>query len=413
MNIEIIPHTLVGSVNAVASKSHAHRLLIAAALSKRPPAISIGTTSRDIEATRTCLQQLRKEIPVLDCGESGSTLRFLLPVAMALKERAVFLGSGRLPQRPISPLKEEMEAHGCTFINKHRKKGEAREICEIRGRLQGGIFTLPGNISSQYITGLLYALPLLKENSRIQITTPLESRGYVDLTLDVLKKFRIQIYTAEKEGCPTYMIEGRQQYLPPGDMEAEGDWSNIAFWVIAGILSRDSGIICNGIDPQSIQGDRAILNLARRMGGKVTEKGHSILVMSDSLRSTHIDASAIPDLVPILAVAASTAKGVTHIHNAHRLRIKESDRLAAMYDCLSRVGANIKEEPGGLLIEGVPQLKGGTVSGYNDHRIVMAMTVASIVSDSPIIIEGAEAVNKSYPTFFEDFEALGGEYRVL
>lgn len=413
MKIEIIPQPLVGSVRAVASKSHAHRLLIAAALSKRPASISISTTSQDIQATRACLKQLQKEAPVLDCGESGSTLRFLLPVTMALKDRALFLGSGRLPQRPISPLREEMEAHGCTFINKHRQRGNAAEICEIQGRLKAGVFTLPGNVSSQYITGLLYALPLLETSSQIRITTPLESRGYVELTLDVLKKFHIQVYTEEKEGCPTYKIPGGQRYLPPGDMEAEGDWSNTAFWVIAGILSSESGIICNGINPRSIQGDREILNLARRMGGNLLVKGDSVLALADTLHGIHIDASAIPDLVPILAVAASTAKGTTHIHNAHRLRIKESDRLAAMYDCLSRVGAKITEEPGGLTIEGVPRLKGGTVSGYNDHRIVMAMTVASIVSEAPIIIEGAEAVNKSYPTFYEDFEALGGEYHVL
>ncbi|MCI7304206.1 MAG: 3-phosphoshikimate 1-carboxyvinyltransferase [Clostridiales Family XIII bacterium] len=413
MKIEIIPQPLVGSVKAVASKSHAHRLLIAAALSKRTPAISIDTTSQDIEATRACLLQLKKDHPVLDCKESGSTLRFLLPVTMALKERALFLGCGRLPQRPISPLKEEMEAHGCKFINKHRKKGNSAEICEIQGHLQAGVFTLPGNVSSQYITGLLYALPLLESGSQIRITTPLESRGYVDLTLDVLKQFHIEVYIEEKEGCPTYKIPGGQKYLPPGDLAAEGDWSNIAFWIIAGILSSDSGIICNGINPRSMQGDREILNLARRMGGNLTVKGNSVLSMANTLSGIHVDASPIPDLVPILAVAASTAKGTTRIHNAHRLRIKESDRLAAMYDCLSRVGAKITEEPGGLIVEGVPRLKGGTVSGYNDHRIVMAMTVASIVSEAPIIIEGAEAVNKSYPTFFEDFEALGGEYHVL
>lgn len=413
MNIEIIPKILAGSVDAVASKSHAHRLLIAAALCRQSVAISISTESQDIEATRSCLDQLKASAPVLDCRESGSTLRFLLPLIMALKDQAIFLGSGRLPQRPISPLKEEMEAHGCTFTNLHRKKGEAREICQVTGRLQGGIFTLPGNVSSQYITGLLFALPLLKKDSSICITTPLESRGYVDLTLDVLKKFGIEVYTEEIEGCPTYHVQGRQQYRSPGDMKAEGDWSNIAFWVVAGILSKDSGIICRGIDPSSIQGDRAILSLARRMGGKVTVKEDRILAMAAPLSGIHIDASAIPDLVPILAVAAATAKGTTYIHNAHRLRIKESDRLAAMYDCLSRVGADITEEPGGLTIRGVPALKGGTISGYNDHRIVMAMTVASIVSEGPIVIEGAEAVAKSYPAFFEDFAALGGEYHVI
>ncbi len=413
MNIEIIPQTLVGSVNAVASKSHAHRLLIAAALSKRPAEVSIRTTSQDIEATRACLKQLKAGIPVLDCGESGSTLRFLLPVIMALKEEAIFLGSGRLPQRPISPLKEEMEAHGCSFSNKHRTKGAAQEICHIKGRLQGGLFTLPGNVSSQYITGLLFALPLLEKDSWIQITSPLESRSYVDLTLDVLKNFQIDIYTEEKEGLLIFKIKGRQQYLPPETLEAEGDWSNMAFWVAAGVLSKESGIIGRGVNLKSLQGDCAILNLARRMGGEIQEKRDSFLALAKPLRGIHIDASAIPDLVPVLSVMAATAKGTTHIHHAERLRLKESDRLAAMHDCLTRVGADVTEEPGGLIIKGVDSLKGGTVSGYNDHRIVMAMSIASIVSENPIIIEGSEAVNKSYPGFFDDFQYLGGVYHEL
>ncbi len=413
MNIEITPRTLVGSVKAVTSKSYAHRLLIGAALSKAPSNIIIETSSQDIEATQACLKQLAASVPVLDCQESGSTLRFLLPVVMAQKEEAVFLGSGRLPERPISPLKEEMQAHGCTFTNLHRKKGKAREICCTKGRLQGGIFTLPGNISSQYITGLLLALPLLKDNSQIRITSPLESKGYVDLTLDVLRSFHIDVYEEEKDGCLTYKIKGRQQYIPAGDLKAEGDWSNTAFWVAAGILSKESGIICTGINPKSIQSDRAILSLAQRMGGKIMEKRSSILALEAPLHGIHIDASSIPDLVPILSVMAATAKGTTYIHNAHRLRLKESDRLSAMHDCLSRLGADIKEEPGGLVINGVPHLKGGVVSGYNDHRIVMSMAIASVRAQEPIIIEGAEAVNKSYPAFFEDFKDLGGEYRVL
>lgn len=413
MNIEITPRTLEGSVQAVASKSHAHRLLIAAALSKKEVTVNINTTSQDIEATKACLKELDSEIPVLDCCESGSTLRFLIPVTMALKEEAVFFGSGRLPQRPISPLKEEMEAHGCRFTNEGTVRGKAEEICHIRGKLKGGTFTLPGNVSSQYITGLLFALPLLEEDSRICITSPLESKGYVDLTLDVLKKSNIHISLEEKNGCPVYNIKGNQQYLPDNSISAEGDWSNIAFWVIAGILGKGSGITCRNLNFSSVQGDGEIAQLARRMGGRITEDSDSLHAGRGSLSGIRIDASGIPDLVPILSVAAATAKGTTCIYNAQRLRIKESDRLAAMCDCLFKVGADITETPDGLIINGVSRLKGGTVSGYNDHRIVMAMAVASVISENPIIIEGAEAINKSYPTFFEDFKALGGEYRVL
>lgn len=413
MKVEIMPRPLCGSVQAISSKSHAHRLLIAAALSETPAEVSIRTISQDIKATKACLSQLNHEVPVMNCCESGSTLRFLIPVTMALKDEAVFLGCGRLPQRPLSPLKEEMEAHGCTFDRGNMTDGTAKEICRIRGKLKGGTFTLPGNISSQYITGLLFALPLLEEDSRICITSPLESRKYVDLTLDVLKQFNIHISIEEKNDCPVYTVKGRQKYIAEGTVCAEGDWSNIAFWVIAGILSESSGILCRDIRPESIQGDKEVVVLAEKMGGIISCSGNNLKASRGSLNAIEIDASGIPDLIPVMAVAAATAEGTTHIYNAGRLRIKESDRLAAMYDCLSKVGADITEEPEGLIIKGVPKLKGGTVDGYNDHRIVMAMAVASIVSENPIIIEGAQAINKSYPGFFDDFKDLGGEYRVF
>lgn len=409
MRVKITPNALSGTVQAVASKSHAHRLLIASALSQNPADVAIHTTSQDIEATMDCLVQLKNDEPILNCCESGSTLRFLIPVTMALKESAVFTGCGRLPQRPLSPLKEEMEAHGCNFSNGKNEN----EICRIQGKLQSGIFTLPGNISSQYITGLLFALPLLDGDSEIRITSPLESSKYVDMTLDVLAQFHVRIEVLQKNGCPIYRIKGNQAYQADENVKAEGDWSNIAFWVIAGLLSGKSGICCEGLRTESIQGDKAIASLAEQMGALVQQKEQSLTVSHNTLKAIDIDASEIPDLVPILSVAAATAPGITRIYNAGRLRIKESDRLSAMYDCLSRVGANITEKPEGLIIRGVPVLHGGTVSGYNDHRIVMAMTIASIVSDAPIIIEGAEAVNKSYPTFFEDFKSLGGEYCVL
>lgn len=413
MQIEIMPRHISGSVEAVASKSHAHRLLIAAALSGKSAEVNISTTSKDIQATENCLSQLADEVPVMDCHESGSTLRFMLPVTMVLKDESVFRGAGRLPYRPLSPLKEEMDAHGCSFTMSNPEGEGSQEICRIKGRLHGGTFTLPGNISSQYITGLLMALPLAEGESRIVITSPLESAKYVDMTLDVLRKSGISISVETLDGCPVYTIPGSQKYTAPAAACAEGDWSNAAFWVIAGILSRGNGISCSNLSMESLQGDKAIAALAAEMGGKVTVSGNSLEVSADSLRGVEIDASEIPDLVPVLAVAAATAQGTTRIYNAGRLRIKESDRLAAMYDCLSTVGADITEEPEGLIIRGVPKLKGGRVSGYNDHRIVMAMAVASIVSENPIIIEGAEAVNKSYPGFFDDLKSLGGEFRVI
>lgn len=413
MRVKVLPGKLSGQVTAVASKSHAHRLLIAAALCSDTPEVDINTTSADIEATKNCLAQLSQNVPVFNCGESGSTLRFMIPVAMALKEEAVFMGSGRLPHRPLAPLDSEMEAHGCTFDIPPAEGEELQEICRITGKLQPGEFTLPGNISSQYITGLLFALPLLDGDSTIRITTPLESSKYVDMTLDVLAQFGINITTETENNCPIYTVMGNQKYIPSGIISAEGDWSNIAFWVIAGILSDGNGIDCTNTRPESLQGDKAIGTLAVQMGGTIRRSGNCMTVTKNQLNAIDIDASGIPDLVPVLAVAAATANGTTHIYNAGRLRIKESDRLAAMYDCLTRVGADITEEPEGLIIRGVPALKGGTVSGYNDHRIVMAMAIASLVSENPIIIEDAEAINKSYPTFFDDFKSLGGDIRVI
>lgn len=412
MKIKIIPKTLVGTVEAISSKSHAHRLLIAAALSDRPDAsVQINTVSADIEATENCLAKLSQETPVFDCQESGSTLRFLLPVAMVLKNRATFLGSGRLPQRPVSPLKEQMEAHGCRFFKSQHENQE--EIFTVEGSMTGGTFTLPGNVSSQYITGLLFALPLLPENSRIVLTTSLESAGYVNLTLQVLKDFGIQIETEEDNGYYTFLIPGNQKYQATGQLKAEGDWSNSAFWIIGGILPSFSAVTCRGLDLHSLQGDKAIARLAQQFGGQVLIREDQIMTMSGVLTAQEIDASAIPDLVPILAVAASVSAGTTTIYNAGRLRIKESDRLAAVTDCLTRLGADITELPDGLQIRGVAQLKGGAVSGYNDHRIVMAMAIASVCCMEPVIIEGAEAVNKSYPGFFEDFQSLGGEIHVI
>ena len=413
MRVEITPGTLSGTVSAVASKSHAHRLLIAAALCDNTPEVSISTTSADIEATKNCISQLSCDIPILNCGESGSTLRFMIPVTMALKDEAIFMGSGRLPHRPLSPLDTEMEKHGCRFQMAEASGEDLQEICRISGRLQAGDFYIPGNISSQYVTGLLFALPLLDGDSSIIVTSPLESGKYVDMTLDVLEKFGIIIDIENNDGSPVYKIKGNQKYRAPGTVRAEGDWSNIAFWIIAGILTREGSITCENIAEQSLQGDKAVIDLAAQMGGKVTYGNGTITVKRNELNGIDIDAAEIPDLVPIMAVAASTAQGTTRIYNAGRLRIKESDRLAAVHDCLSKLGADLTEEPDGLIIRGVPELTGGTVSGYNDHRIVMAMTIASLTCIEPVIIDGAAAINKSYPTFFDDFKSLGGKVHVI
>jgi 3-phosphoshikimate 1-carboxyvinyltransferase len=442
MNVKINPQPLRGTINSITSKSHAHRLLIAAALCKEPCSVAIKNTNEDLQATSTCLSSLSDELPVLDCHESGSTLRFMLPIAMVLKEKVKFLGAGRLPERPLSPLKEELESHGCIFEKVDYKSGLSeeklsREIYTVSGKLRGGEFKLAGNISSQYITGLLFALPLLNEDSKIIITSNLESVDYVMLTLNVLEAFGIKIDVKTsinrliKDGKGyTFEIKGGQEYIAPKEVTAEGDWSNAAFWIVGGALGGD--LRCENILQNSFQGDKAIVAIVKPYNRKVVVEPTAVTTAlhfnsssylvnpegSDDLAGQHnlehvIDASNIPDLVPILSVLAASHKGVTRITNAGRLRIKESDRLLAIADCLHTLGADITELPEGLIIRGTGKLKGGTVNGYNDHRMVMSMAIASIICEEPVIINGAEAVNKSYPTFFEDFATLGGEYEIV
>nr|WP_315021432.1 3-phosphoshikimate 1-carboxyvinyltransferase [uncultured Aminipila sp.] len=418
MNIKIIPKPLKGSINSISSKSHAHRLMIAASLCSDYCKVNISDMNQDLEATQNCLLQLNQAAPVFDCNESGSTLRFMLPISMALKDKATFSGSGRLPERPISPLKEEMESHGCTFDTNVQlpldDTKNSKPIFTVKGRLKGGTFNLAGNVSSQYITGLLFALPLLKENSLINITSTLESLGYVMLTLEVLKLFGINIESrisqntqVENEHSYSFFIKGNQKYISPGEVTAEGDWSNAAFWIVADAICSsanclDPAVSCLNLNFNSAQGDKEIVSFAETI--KTAENSDKKLIF---------DVSNVPDLVPILVILAASRQGITEITNAGRLRIKESDRLATVCEIIQALGGSITELPEGLIINGTGGLKGGTVNGHNDHRIVMAAAIASILCTEPVTILGSEAVNKSYPRFFEDFSYLGGEYHVL
>lgn len=427
MNIKIIPKKLHGTINAMPSKSHAHRVLIAQKLvqlqgtEKREP-LFIPDFSDDIKATKNCLAQLDKNKPYLDCKESGSTLRFLLPVAMAVKNHVTFMGSGKLPYRPISPLKEEMEAHGCRFIMGSSKQNDKyKEICTITGQLTPGQYRLPGNISSQFITGLLLALPLLDGDSTLSLTTKLESAGYVALTIDVLRDFGIKISTETSEdGFPIYKISGRQTYSEPDGLSIEGDWSNAAFWLACGALGGD--ITCTGLKLTSSQKDKAILDILEKMGAEtnISVDMNGITCASCRVHSkenstdfgivgTNVDVSQTPDLVPVLASVMSLAKGASMITGAERLKIKESDRLRTVFDFIYRLNGDITYGGTSLSITGVPFLTGGEVESHNDHRIAMAAAVASCGCCEPVIIKNAEAVKKSYPDFFDDFAALGGE----
>jgi 3-phosphoshikimate 1-carboxyvinyltransferase len=334
--------------------------------------------------------------PNLDCGESGSTLRFLIPVAAALGVHATFSGQGRLPERPLQPLVEQMGNHGCHF-------DRVRLPLTVSGRMIGGHYTLPGDVSSQFITGLLFGLPLLEKDSRITLLSQLESKGYVQMTISTLKKFGIAI----EELTDGYHIKGGQKYHSPQQLNVEGDWSNAAFWICAGSL-QGSEILCGGLDQDSCQGDKEIINLMCDFDANVSFFKGTAHATGKPLKALRINAAEIPDLIPVIAVVATAAAGTTVIYNAKRLRIKESDRLAAIAQSLSQIGADVTEMEDTLLIRGGKPLRGGVVQGFGDHRIVMSMAIAAALCTSELVIEGAEAVNKSYPQFFDDFKKLGG-----
>ena len=417
MNKRLSPGERWGCVRIPASKSQAHRLLILAALGRDETRIVCDGISKDIAATIACLNalgaQIREEadcllvqpirqIPagecLLPCGESGSTLRFLLPVVGALGASAVFLREGRLPQRPLAPLDRELSEHGMRL----HSEGAA---LQVSGKLLPGDYTLPGNVSSQYISGLLMALPLLEGDSRLCVTGKVESAAYITMTEDALRLAGVRVQKENGE----YLISGGQRARMPSQLAVEGDWSNAAFFLTLGALSP-KGMKIMGMNPESHQGDRAVLDILRRFGAECVWDGENLLIRRGALRGQGIDAAPIPDLIPVLSVAASVAEGETRIVNAARLRLKESDRLSSTTAMLRALGAEIEELADGMVIRGKPELQGGRVDSVGDHRIAMAAAVAAAVCREPVEILGAECVQKSYPRFWEDYESLfGGE----
>ncbi len=396
----ISPAPLAGTIPAIASKSQAHRLLICAALADRETIIACPTLSADIDATAACLRALGADIsygngvfavkpivsvpdrPVLDCGESGSTLRFLLPVVCALGAKAAIKMHGRLGARPLSPLWEELCAHGAILTKPDP------DTISVDGSLSAGGYTIAANISSQFISGLLFALPLLAGDSAIRLTGKLESAAYLTMTVRALALFGVD--------CPltdgAFSLPGGRLLVSPGTAAVEGDWSNAAFWVVADKLSGGT-LTVSGLDPASPQGDRAVVELA----GRIAEGG------------AVVDCQNVPDLVPVLSVLAAVSPGVTRFENAGRLRIKESDRLAAVTDMLTALGGQVEQLPEGLVVTGKERLSGGRVDSVNDHRIAMSAAVAAIACDGPVTVYGAQAVNKSYPAFWADYARLGGK----
>lgn len=398
MDLTIHPRTLSGEITVIPSKSQAHRLLICAAFSDNPSILICPETNQDIDATAQCLNLICHAVqPVpggyditpygydetpfdcfcLNCHESGSTLRFLLPIMGALGCTAYFKMEGRLPKRPLSPLWEEMERMGCSL------RWIAEDELLLEGKLRPGDYTISGNVSSQFISGLLFAASLMDGDSTIHITGKLESAPYVTMTQRALAMFGINT-----EG---FHVKGGQKLHAPETVTVEGDWSNGAFWLTAAVLGNK--LTVTNLDPDSPQGDRAAAQLLPAL------KEHQT-----------IDASDIPDLVPILSVVAACHQGAVFT-NIQRLRLKESDRVASTVAMIQNLGGRAEADETTLTVFGTGLL-GGTVDAMNDHRIAMSAAIASTVCTAPVTVLGAECVQKSYPKFWEEFSRLGGKYEL-
>ena len=446
----ILPGPKSGCVTVPASKSWAHRMLITAALSTCPSKIICDGISNDISATIKCLNAMGAQItmseqdgseittitvhPVIKrvdhhakntlyahlfCGESGSTLRFLIPIAGALGINSRFHMEGRLSERPLEALTDVLSAHGMSF----RKDGQ---YLYCTGQLENGDYEIPGNISSQYISGLLMALPIIHGNSTLTVTGTIESGDYINMTVKAIEEAGIVIARENQ----AYNIEGKQKYNVPDSLIVEKDWSSAAFPLCMGAFSEE-GVTVTGLNLESVQGDKEIVNILEGFGADICIKNGfqkefclkeyrdeiidkektfgnlvDILVKKANLKGQVIDASRIPDLVPVISVVAAGAEGETRIIHAERLRIKESDRLATTTAMLKALGADIEETEDGLLIRGKAELLGGTVDSFNDHRIAMSAAVAAGICKESVTVNGAECTNKSFPRFWDMLDKL-------
>lgn len=418
-DVKFSPFVPNGTVNVPPSKSDVHRAIICAAMANGVSRISPVALSNDIKATIGCIKALgadavlennvltvdgtnmyKNKTALLDCGESGSTLRFFIPIAAVGNINATFVGKGKLPQRPIGIFTEALPKAGTVC------KTEGGLPLEIKGQLKSGIFEIPGNVSSQFITGLLLALPILEGDSEIVLTSPLESVGYIAMTIRTMKQFGVNIDTTENG----WHIKGGQTYKPC-NYTTDGDWSQAAFFMVLGAVSGK--VTVKGVAKDSTQGDKKCAEILAEFGAKVTQRDNEVTVEKGDLKAITIDASQIPDLVPVLSVCAAFAEGTTKIINAERLRIKECDRLKATAELLNNLGGKVKELSDGLEITGVSSLKGGNVNGYNDHRIVMSAAVCAARSDEDITATFAMSINKSYPDFYIDYNSIGGKANVL
>lgn len=429
--IRIIPTKLQGIVHAPSSKSMGHREIICAGLAEGTSIVDNISMSKDIEATCRCLRALGVEIEDVpskfagrsalkvtgtgklraaqagaDCGESGSTLRFFIPMGALLNAPFTFEGHGKLVSRPMQAYYDIFDKQGLQYATT-----EGQLPLTVNGRLQAGLYQLPGNVSSQYVSGLLFALPLLEGDSVIEITSELESAAYVDMTLSCLAKYGIEIIN-ENNAHRRYLVRGGQKYQAL-DSNVEGDWSQAAFWTVGGSLGE--AVTCSGLEHGSLQGDKAVVPIMKQMAANISVAGDAVVTANAVTKATVIDGSNCPDIIPVLTVLAAVSEGTTEIINAGRLRIKECDRLAAITQELNKLGADITELPEGLIIKGKPEgLRGGAeVDAWNDHRIAMSLAIAAQKCEEPLTLTGAKSVQKSYPEFWQDYAKVGGKIEVL
>ena len=414
MNVIVKADNFGGSIEAIPSKSYAHRQLICAALSKNSSKIKCRTVSKDITATVECLNSLganikytngifditpvdRNNLPEkarLDVGESGSTFRFMIPIVCALGVDAEFILHGRLPERPLTPLYEELIRNGISLSEQG-----SNPFC-THGKLNGKEYQIPANVSSQFISGILLALPIIGGGS-IELLGDVQSASYINITLECMKKAGIDISYDNN----IYTVNGC--YKSEKVSEVEGDWSNAAFWLCAGAIAKEP-VTVTGLNMDSSQGDKKVIEVLKRFGGRVFIEKDKITTSCAQLNGIDIDASDIPDLIPVLSVVAACASGKTQVYNAGRLRIKESDRIESTCDILNKLGVKTEQTKDSMTIYGSETLKSCTVDGWNDHRIAMMAAISSVAVLGTVIIKDAHCVNKSYPDFFKDFDILNG-----
>lgn len=421
--LEIRPSKLSGEVSVPPSKSMAHRAIICAFLSCGVSEIDNIELSDDIMATCRTVNALggriditesslqgRKKLIIqgngtvsvrnsrINCGESGTTARFIMPVSRLAEDAVTIEGKGKLVSRPFDVFFPIFESSNIRY-----ETTDGKLPLTLQGRLKPGSYLIRGDVSSQFISGLLLALPLLEEDSTIQITTGLQSEAYIDMTIYMQKIFGVNIHFIKEEN--KIVVPGGQKYIPQ-KYRVEGDWSQAAFWLAAGVMSGPVAI--SGLNSDSLQGDKIIESIIKSMGGKVCWDNNKLLAEKSRLMGISVDVSQCPDLAPILAALGSVCDGKMEILNGARLRIKESDRIKAIVTEMKNLGADIFETGDNIIINGRDKLCGGTASSWNDHRIVMSVAIAAVLCENNVIIEGFDAVNKSYPSFWEHYKSLGG-----